>query len=1150
MAKKAKEIELPVEAAESESPKQEAEVILKQAEPNRMIEWMKKHLPFLFNIRSLFYFVCFIFLLGLCWTAYSVFTNHFTQLYGWDYEHQYVTFYYDYYDVWHDFFKTGTFRLYDYQTFLGTDNIGSNSYYGLFDPFVVLMILFPRSWIPQMTLVMTFAKLAVCALGMRSYLKYMGISEWVARLGAIVCAFSGYMNFFVGFPSFVSAIAYMPMFLLGIEKVLKEQKPTILIFAIALEGITSFFHVVPMCIFGVMYALWRYFVTFKTRKGKQQIITILMGIACFALGLMMSSWVLLPSIRESSLSGRTVSIGRAYLDSIISALKEKDFASVFGYLFEKVGDNDGRELMALISFFYPTGGYLYLPIAVTVVGQNYYYDAWTSSIFIYTPFVILFFTSILNSIRKKKWHHLVAIAICLYFLFTTFAYYFFFAFSGNGYGRWFFVFIPPLIYYCASTLDERKSLPRGYLIAGSLLSIAGTFLTYFLTIWLLKGKHFDNPNNLSYYPSSFVTAFEETANLWGSNGTSTWSAIFQEPRSWYIFYQCSLVVVESLVMILGQKKKWLPIPLFAFVCVEIIVAGNASFAYGSSYGLQYFNGGVESINTYTQLSENIEKADQGFYRSYYDMPANASKNYAMAVGYNGTSSFHSLMNFEDAPFARMMHISTSGETRVSYGEEMYNPSWSGYYGNKRFGTDSILGIKYYVIQKDGYGEFQGYNVPFGCEEVKELSTDTYAVFKNNDVPTLGRAVGRDNLYYIQASKTYPYSEYDNAFYDSQWGIGGSYEVMRNEKLLMEGAIIDDDVTLDGFHIQTGVPTYSNSSLFSSVRNIASQTQTRYYNTSAEDGDLYLDYDIVDGQYYQGKYYSYGPGYIFVDPEYKNSYVKYAANRSITIQKDSGHLVFASTRNNGIDGDDGYFNDDPSGAYFTLYTSDENDLRVYAIGDTFDEEGNRIGVNQLLAFEYHAISNSSESRGYRNNFGLYCKGRVKYIVFESNGPAYENGQANYISVSTSNFRLFMQERHEAYSTYVGDSIEAESQYCQDEYLLHDVVMKNANTFTFTTNYKQKQIVATQIAYDEGWSVKADGVQCQSFRINGGFVGFVAPGYEDGRTITYTMSYETPYLKTGLAMASVSFLIYCSYMLYDFIRTDRAIRKEEKLSGISR
>ena len=162
---------------------------------------LRKHAPFLFHISSLFYFALGVILVGFAWMAWSIFTNSFTHMFGWDYSLQFVPFAYQYYDAWYLFLKTGQFPLYATSTFLGSDNIASNSYYGLFDPFVVAMIFFPRSWIPQLFAVMTVAKITCGVFFMRAYLRYMKVSEWSSRLGAVIYGFSGYMCFMVGFPS-------------------------------------------------------------------------------------------------------------------------------------------------------------------------------------------------------------------------------------------------------------------------------------------------------------------------------------------------------------------------------------------------------------------------------------------------------------------------------------------------------------------------------------------------------------------------------------------------------------------------------------------------------------------------------------------------------------------------------------------------------------------------------------------------------------------------------------------------------------------------------------------------------------------------------------------------------------------------------------
>ena len=283
---------------------------------HRRPSFFREKCDFLFRWDSLFYFALFTLLVAFLWIGYPLIENGFTQLLNWDYTWQYVPFAYTYWDSWHTFFTTGRFPMYDPSTFIGTDSIGSNSYYGLFDPFVVVMVLFPRAWIPQMFAVLTAVKIMVATLLTRLYLKYMGIQEWTARWASLAAGLSGYVSFFVGFPSFVSAACYIPLILLGLEKVIKERKPFTLVLALFIEGVTSFFFLVVVCIFGVLYALWRYFWTIKERNAKENWAVIGMGVASFAVALCLSCFTVLPSLRETMLSGRGSSIGRAYLSAV------------------------------------------------------------------------------------------------------------------------------------------------------------------------------------------------------------------------------------------------------------------------------------------------------------------------------------------------------------------------------------------------------------------------------------------------------------------------------------------------------------------------------------------------------------------------------------------------------------------------------------------------------------------------------------------------------------------------------------------------------------------------------------------------------------------------------------------------------------------
>jgi len=1035
---------------------------------------------------NLIFAVC-VFLLSMLWCVFVLFANKFAIMFGWDYSSQYITFYYGYWDIWRQFFKTGEFVLVDFSTYLGVDNIGSNAYYGLFDPFVIALTLFPRDWIPQTFTIMTMLKIVTSSLCMKAYLNYMGVKDGTSKFGAIAYAFSGYMNFMVGFCSFVSVVIYVPLLMLGVEKVVRERKITVLVWSIFLIGITSFFFLVVLCIWGVMYALWRFFQTVSERTIKENCSVMGLGVMSFALGLMVCSFVVIPSLRQSALSGRTSSIGSLYLEALINSLSDGTF---FTYLFEQVGGSPGREIMPLVSFFYPTGGYLYLPMMIP--SYSYKYDAWVASIFCYTPFIILFFQGILNSIRKKKYSHLVAIVICLYFLFTDFAYFAFFAFTGNGYGRWFLVLIPAIIYYGCKAFDEVEECPKYFPIISGFLAIFGTIGTYLLMRLVLEGKTFVNPNGYTYFRGEgYLLPGEYTASY---NGYK-YSTIFT------LLYEVLFVLIEGSAFAVFARKKWFRKFFIGALTLEVIIMGNMNYVFCGYWNLtKSYNGGTNNLNDSVLLADFINNQDDDtMYRCYFDS-ANREKNFSNAIGVNGSSCFHSLLNFEVYDYTIMMKMANTPSSGTSYNGTWSNPSWSGQYVQKRFATDMKQGYKYYVIKNGGYPNWESENVPFNSELIGKYTNPTtgqiYRIYRNNDAVALGYAVDSDKLYYLGS----PNNDHKHmSFYD------GSINTLRMaEDVMLDGAIFQDDTIIEGFNIKAA------EGLTAPGKELVNKTgyKINYYETS--NGDLYLANK-------NSGYRDEGPIY------FMNHYTPSAKTAAFTYTRDYGKIVLYPASGFGD-----YFNDDIRGCYFNMEinVNKGNEPRVYMFGDTFDENGNLVSTNALLNFEYRSLYNYDTS-GIRCN-GLYAKGRVKYICFCAPSGA---GKLTFNLP-----KFYMQEYGE---------IAAKTQRIKENEL-QNVKKINSNSFSATSNYSEPKVVVTQLAYDDSWNVYANDKPLETYKVDGGFLGFVAP---EGDT-TYRVEYKTKYLTLGVFLFMGGTGVYFTYMLYDFLKTAKKKREESPSLNVSR
>lgn len=1068
----------------------------KPAKPENKNDWFRRFFGFLRNPMSVFYYALALFILGALWAAYALYNNSGTQLLNWDYTWQYIPFTYTYWDAWHTFFTTGHFPLYDGTVFLGTDMIGSGSYYGLFDPFMFICYLLPRSWIPHTYAQMTFVKIMVGALGMRAYLKHMGIKEWTARFGGVIYALSGYTTFFMGSPNFTSAMAFFPFILLGIEKVISEQKVATLSISIFFLGISCFFYVPVFCIYGVIYALWRFFFTLKRRNKKQQIATMVLGVAGFAMGLLLASFSFIPSMRQTLLSGRSASIGTAYWHAVKDAMKSFDFRTLFTLVFEEVGDNPGREMMGMISFFFPAGGWTNLPF------ERGGYDAWTSSLFCYTPGVILFFTAMIHSLRLKKWNHFLVIGLCVFAVFTNFSYFFFYAFSGNGYGRWYLVLVPLIVYYCCWGFDQRKDGPSFIPLTGAAMGLAGTIITYVLVQNLIAGHKFTsgdyNVHNTTYWQTTYYTPEVVYNGL---------------KASWYFYYQIALVVIEGAIFCIGHKRKWLPYVVCGFVCAEAIVMGNASYAFNGTWSYKSSFVAGETNREYSLVMANkINENDNSFFRAYSDT-CRGSSYFHNVFALNMPSTFHSLMNFDVESFALINQMKRAGSSATTYGgETYYNPKWSGFYSNKRYATDTLLGYRYYIIENNysawtdaqGNPVFLQPNIPFDCEEMESYSPnrDHYRVYRRSEesVPQLGYAVDSSMLYRLGVRED---SFYANDFFlENGNGTTRFIELEWAQYVELNGAILEDDTTLpDSFpEPQKGYTTRGDNFLYQHTG------MERLYMGHGLAMDYYQtlkDEKGTDGLFPASTrtYKDEGLGYFL------NHYqsVEFNVTKEKAMAKDLGKLVIRPTSGT-------YFNEDPAGCYFDLrfYNNKSSGApRIYALGDTFDEHGVLKEENVCLSFDNYLLPNATNSDYYSWDactYGLYATGRVKQIVFCFGG-------SGSVNVSPSNVYAIVHERSDLKADEakrLGDALQN--------------VKTQVNSFTFDTSYTEDRIVVTQLGYDRGWGVQAtlpDGskLDCQTMRLDGGLVGFVAPHavdeHGDPLTVHYVMEYKTPYGNLGVA-----------------------------------
>ena len=249
------------------------------------------------KIPNSFYYFLILLAIGFAFYLIMLAENGFTLAYGGDYSGQYIPMGYHVWDYYHDWIKTSHFALFDQTIYLGVNSIGSNAYYGLFSPFNIIIVIFPRSAVPHTLAITSIVKLACAGLFFSIYMsRAFKVKDAVARICGIAYAFAGWGAFYLWYNNYQDILVFFPLVLLGIEKVLQEYKPWLLSIGVFFLSICNYVLMVPYIICGFLYAMFRFFQMIRTKNVKDNLLTLLYGFLGFACGLLLAMMIMGPAL--------------------------------------------------------------------------------------------------------------------------------------------------------------------------------------------------------------------------------------------------------------------------------------------------------------------------------------------------------------------------------------------------------------------------------------------------------------------------------------------------------------------------------------------------------------------------------------------------------------------------------------------------------------------------------------------------------------------------------------------------------------------------------------------------------------------------------------------------------------------------------------
>lgn len=232
--------------------------------------------------------------------------------------------------------------MWDMNMGYGSDIITTLHYYTIGDPLSLFAVFVPKEYTEILYTLLILLRLYLAGISFSCYCFFHKNNRFPTILGALAFCFCGY-SLFAGIrhPYFLNPMIYLPFILIGIDKVLKKEKPYIFIISTALAAISNFYFFYMICIFMFIYAVFRYFILFRKIAIKELIIWLSKFIAFFAIGIGMSCFILLPVVISLFSTNRMEAknyvplfYNKNYYESFLTAFlagKQTGYWSVMGY---------------------------------------------------------------------------------------------------------------------------------------------------------------------------------------------------------------------------------------------------------------------------------------------------------------------------------------------------------------------------------------------------------------------------------------------------------------------------------------------------------------------------------------------------------------------------------------------------------------------------------------------------------------------------------------------------------------------------------------------------------------------------------------------------------------------------------------------------
>ena len=187
--------------------------------------------------------------------------------------------------------------MWDMHIGFGSDILTTLHYYVIGDPLTLLSVFVPEKNTEILYEILIFLRIYLAGITFSIYCFYRKNPKQATFIGSLVYIFAGWTIYAsMKHPYFSNPMIYLPLVLMGIEKVYKKEKPHLFICATAVAAMSNFYFFYMISIFMVLYAAFRYFGLFRKRSVKDVFQWFLKFTGFYLVALMIAATIFLPVV--------------------------------------------------------------------------------------------------------------------------------------------------------------------------------------------------------------------------------------------------------------------------------------------------------------------------------------------------------------------------------------------------------------------------------------------------------------------------------------------------------------------------------------------------------------------------------------------------------------------------------------------------------------------------------------------------------------------------------------------------------------------------------------------------------------------------------------------------------------------------------------